>query len=384
MSDALDKLFDLPDALESGHEADAAFLAAMQVALAHHYARSQVYRSVCEMAGFTPASLRNSGDLQKLPWLLVDVFKAYDLTSVPQQQIVTTFTSSGTSGQKSHVSWDKGSFERQGLMRRKIMEAYGLVDTAPANYICFSYDHQTAEHRGAAYAHSAYMGFAPAHEVFFAIHPGPDGEPAFDAGECVAVLNRFARQPYPLRITGFPSFAWRVLAAVKHGGRSLLFDPRSLIIHGGGWKSLAGEAVSAETYAAAAEEWLGIPRTRVRDVYGFVEHGVPYITCERGRFHVPVYARAFARRPGSLEVLGKNEEGLLQVLSPYNWAQPALSLLSTDYAAVGDACPCGRRGATIDIRGRAGLRKHEGCALTASELLSRTKPETRPAAAPKA
>jgi len=369
MSDALNALFELPGALDFGPDADAAFLAAMQVALAHHYARSQVYRSVCEMAGFSPASLRGLADLPRIPWLLVDVFKAYDLASVPQDQIVVTFTSSGTSGQKSHVSWDKGSFERQTLMRAKIMEAYGLVDSAPANYLCFSYDQQTAGHKGAAHAHSAYMGFAPAHEVFFAIHPGPDGQPIFDAGECVEVLRRYARQPFPLRITGFPSFAWKTLEALKADGRALLFDPRSLVIHGGGWKTLAGEAVSAEVYAAGVEEWLGVPKTRVRDVYGFVEHGVPYITCERSRFHVPVYARAFARKPGSLQTLPKGEVGLLYVLSPYNWAQPALSLLSTDYAAIGSGCPCGRGGPTLELKGRAGVRKHEGCALTASELL---------------
>ena len=41
---ALDALFALPDALASGPEVDAAFLAAMQEVFAHHYAASDVYR----------------------------------------------------------------------------------------------------------------------------------------------------------------------------------------------------------------------------------------------------------------------------------------------------------------------------------------------------
>ena len=64
---------------------------------------------------------------------------------------------------------------------------------------------------------------------------------------------------------------------------------------------------------------------------------------------------------------------MLQVLSPYNWAQPGLSILATDYARVARGCSCGRRTPYLVTPGRAGVRKHQGCALTASELLMKTK-----------
>jgi phenylacetate-coenzyme A ligase PaaK-like adenylate-forming protein len=369
--DALDTLFSWPDALAHGPEVDALFLAAMQEVLAHHYADSPVYRGVCDEVGFAVGDLRSPDNLPQVPWILVDVFKWYHLASVPEEAIVFTVTSSGTGGQKSHVSCDRASLDRQTAMRRKIMESYGLVDTQPVNYLCFSYDEQTGGQRGAAYTHTAYTTFAPAHEIQYAIHPGPDGQPTFDAEECAAILRRYARQPYPLRITGFPAFAWHTLQALEADGRPLRFDPSSLVIHGGGWKTMAGEAVAPEVYAGMIERWLGIPAARVRDVYGFVEHGVPYISCEARRFHVPIYARAYARQPGTLDLLPQGEVGLLHVLSPYNWAQPALSILSTDYARVEDNCPCGRPGETLGSLARAGVRKHQGCALTASELLAR-------------
>ncbi len=373
MNDAFDILFNWPDSFDHGPAADDAFLKAMQTAFTHHYRDSEIYRNICEHAGFSISDLESIVDLPRIPWLLVDVFKWYHLTSVPEDQIVITFTSSGTTGQKSHTAWDQGSFDRQTAMRRRIMESYRLVDPHPVNYICFSYDQQTASHRGAAYAHSAYTTFAPAHEIFFAIHPGPGGEPAFDADECLDVLRRFEHQSYPLRITGFPAFAWRTLKAIETDGRPLHFAPESLVIHGGGWKTMADEAVTPDVYATAVEKWLGIPPSRVRDIYGFVEHGVPYVTCERGSFHVPVFSRIFVRKPGTLDLLPEGETGLLHAVAPYNWAQPALSIVSTDYVQLQSGCPCCRKGQTMKLLGRAGVRKHQGCALTAAELLDRTK-----------
>jgi phenylacetate-coenzyme A ligase PaaK-like adenylate-forming protein len=370
---ALDALFALPDALAAGPEVDACFLAAMQEMFAHHYAASDVYRGLCDLVGFRPDDLRTVDDLPRLPWLLVDVFKRYDLLSIPRDQLAMTFTSSGTSGQKSHVSLDQPSWDRQTAMRHNIMAAYGLISPDPVNYLAFSYDEQTGGGRGAAYTHTIYTSFAPAHEIHWAIHQGPDGQPTFDAEECALLLRRYARQPYPLRLTGFPAFAWHTLQALKENGPPLHFDPSSLVIHGGGWKTAQGESVPPDVYAATIEEWLGIPTSRVRDVYGFVEHGVPYITCERGSFHIPVYARVYTREPGTERLLPEGETGLLQVLTPYNWAQPSLSVLATDYAHVEHHCGCGRPSGYLVLEGRAGVRKHQGCALTASELLMKTK-----------
>ena len=132
---ALDALFALPDALACGPEMDAAFLAAMQETLAHHYAASEVYRGVCDLVGFTPTDLRTVDDLPRVPWLLVDVFKRYDLLSVPREALAITFTSSGTSGQKSHISIDQASWDRQTTMRRNVMASLGLISPDPVNYL---------------------------------------------------------------------------------------------------------------------------------------------------------------------------------------------------------------------------------------------------------
>lgn len=338
MSEALGRLFGWPDALEAGPEADGAFLDAMQMALAHHYARSQAYRDVCEAAGFTPAMLRAVSDLPRVPWLDAGAFASGPHASLPEDKIEASFVNA----RGSLLAWDRPSLARWKSMREKLVEAYGLSDKLPVNYLCLGHDEDSAVPSGATHCQSEYMRFAPSHEVFCGVHADASGKVAFDARECVEALKRFARQPLPVRVTGCASFTWKVLKAVKKGGKSLLFDPRSLILHGP--ERPGEEAVEHEACARAAEECLGIPRTRVRRVFTLVEHGVPYITCERGGFHVPVFARVFARKPGTLDLLPEGESGLLHALSPYNWAQPALSLLFGERAAVASGCPCGRPG----------------------------------------
>ena len=141
------------------------------------------------------------------------------------------------------------------------------------------------------------------------------------------------------------------------------------MLTGGGWKTSETEAIDKDVFIAEVEEALGIPCGNVRDGYGLVEHGIAYIECQEHRFHVPAFARAYAREVGTLEVLADGETGFLQLVTPYLRAMPNLSILTSDLAAIGRDCPCGRSTAYLSLRGRAGVRKNKGCAITAAQLL---------------
>jgi phenylacetate-coenzyme A ligase PaaK-like adenylate-forming protein len=370
VNESLRRLFEL-DAFDAGERADARFLDATRDACAHHIRHCEIFRNLCRQEGFAPDRLQSMNDLPRIPWLMVNVFKRYHLTSVPESEIVATFTSSGTTGLKSHIAWDRGSMERQDAMRAAIMRGMGLVSDGPVNYLIFAYAPDIAGAKGAAHAQSRYAGFAPAADSFYAIHADGQGEPAFDAGECIDRLRAFAETGLPVRIIGFPAFAWRVLREMERRDARLRFPEGGLFILAGGWKGAQNESVPKTVFADIAAARLNIRAARIRDVYGFVEHGVPYMTCEANRFHVPVYSRAFVRRPGTMELLPNGERGLLHVISPYNLAQPSLAVLATDYVIRGDGCACGRRTATLEIAGRAGVAKHQGCAITAAELLKK-------------
>jgi len=369
--EALDELFEIDDVLNHTPKSDALFLEAMKEAFHFHYAHNEVYKNICDDENFNIDAVKSIDDLSSIPHFLVDIFKWYSLLSIPEKDIEFTFTSSGTSGQKSHISWDKGSHERQTIMRQKIMQSYDLVSEEAVNYMIFAYAPEVSDSKGAAYAHQMYASFAPTNKKFFAIHADENKKPIFDAVESFKKLEEFSKDSVALRIIGFPAFIYQTLSYMKENSIKLKFNENSLIIIAGGWKNMANDAISPKEFATLCDELLGIDSSKIRDIYGFVEHGVPYITCESGHFHVPIYSRIFAREPGSLRVLGEGEKGLLQVLSPYNYAQPALSILATDYVKVHSKCSCGRDGQYIELLGRAGLKKHQGCAITATELLKK-------------
>lgn len=373
----LDKLFEIKDAVNHTVESDRIFLEATKEAYMFHYNHSKVYKNLCDAENFDIKKIKTVDDVAYIPNFLVEAFKWYDLLSIDKSEIVLTLTSSGTSGQKSHVCVDKASLDRQTLMRERIMESYHLKSDKKVNYLIFSYSPRVSEGKGTAYSDQMYSTFAPANKKIFAIDADENGKAYFNEKQCVDTFADFQKDGIPLRIIGFPAFIYSTLLYMKENDIRFHFPKESLIIIGGGWKTAQKESISFDEFASLTAEYLGIDGSRIRDVYGFVEHGVPYITCEHHHFHVPIYSKAFVRKPGTLNVLPEGERGLLQVVSPYNYAQPALSILSTDYAIIHSHCPCGRNGQYIELKGRAGLKKHDGCAITATELLKATHKESK-------
>jgi hypothetical protein len=79
------------------------------------------------------------------------------------------------------------------------------------------------------------------------------------------------------------------------------------------------------------------------------------------------------RDPLSMKIMKPGEEGLLQLLTPFNTAQANLSVLSTDLCTLSENCECGMPGTYIASIRRGGIRKHKGCAIAAQEILNRSQ-----------
>jgi len=137
---------------------------------------------------------------------------------------------------------------------------------------------------------------------------------------------------------------------------------------GGGWKGQQDKEIEKSRFKKDVGKILGIPPENTRDCFGMVEHGIPYVECERSNFHVPVYSLAVIRDPLTGADLGYDSTGLLHLFTPYINSFPSISLLCTDKAVLRKGCGCGRAGDYIELQGRGGLVKHKGCAVHASEL----------------
>jgi phenylacetate-coenzyme A ligase PaaK-like adenylate-forming protein len=371
-SSALESLMASEDVYHITPSKDAVFVEAMRDAIAHHRKANALYDALCKHKLFEEAQIKEVGDLAAVPHLFVNVLKRYEILSIARDDIKLHLTSSGTTGQKSQIFFDEGSLQRGLAMVEACFGANGLINHAQeVNYLIFAHDPAHAPNRGTSYTDHSMTNFTARREIFYGIQWSTAlNDWQFELEASNAKLEAFAASDCPTRIIGFPAFLHRLMRYRKEQGLpSLYLGPEAYILTAGGWKKNENEAIPKAEFVKELTALLGVNPENIRDGYGMVEHGVPYIECSHHRFHVPHYARALARDVGSLRPLPDGEAGFLNLITPYMLAVPAISLLTSDLATVGHDCPCGRNTATIEIQGRAGTRKNKGCAISAAQLI---------------
>ena len=368
---AVDALFETP-AFDYSPKTSRAFLAAMRAALAFQGGRAPVLKALYRSEGFSPASVKTERDVERVPWVFVAALKERDLTTLPYSKIVLELKSSGTSGQRSRMQLDRGSLMRVRRMAWKVFEGLGLTDLErPHDYICFTYDPEVAKDLGTAWTDKLLSGFTKKGEIFYTFRwSAAKNDFYFDIEGAVSAMKKFEEAQSLVRLVGFPAFALKLTEEFKKRyGRYPKLNPESSVVTGGGWKTLADEAVDKKVYRKILADNLGVPVANVRDLFGMVEHGVPYVDCRLGNFHVPNYGRIVVRDPGTLAPLGYNNTGLLQFITPYLTSYPSLSVLSSDFGLLRPKCACGLPGPVLEIKGRAGVKKLKGCAISAATML---------------
>lgn len=346
------------------------FFQSMQEAFAYHYIASPPFQALCADAAFYPWTFRHESQISAIPYFFVTALKYHAVASVSPEEIVLTLKSSGTTGQTSSIGLDRTSLRRIRRIVHHIYHDLGMKNEHWTNYVCFTYDPEKAHDVGTAYSDKLLTSLTKTAEVFYAIEWSEEKRDWYLDGEKVQwALDRFEATGRPLRLLGFPAHTWEVLTTIiARRGRPYAFGPRSFVITGGGWKGFAGAEIAKDEFRESVARMLGIPRNHVRDLYGMVEHGVPYCECEFFRMHVPRYSRVFVREPATLKLLPEGETGLLHFVTSYHHSYPAISLLTTDYGHLGPPCPCGRTSPVLVLEGRAGVTKHKGCAIHALKV----------------
>lgn len=346
---------------------DRAFLSAMQEAFAFHYLGNDMLQRMCRERDFFPWNLRRQEQIPDIPYFFVTALKYHEVKSVPEEEIVLTLRSSGTTGQTSAIYLDRTSLRRIKRIVRHIYLDLDMVTKVKTNYLCFTYDPEVAKDVGTAFSDKLLTGLTGVNHVCYAMIWDQDRQDwHLDVDRVARHLERYEASGRPFRVLGFPAHTWSVLEQIVNvRGKPFRFGPRSFVITGGGWKNFDNSQIVPEVFREQVGRRLGIPAQNVRDLYGMVEHGVPYCECEKHRMHVPCFSRVYVRDPVTLEVLPPGEAGLLQFVTPYHRSFPAVSLLTTDRGTLSANCPCGRHSPVLKLLGRAGVKKHQGCAIAA-------------------
>ena len=363
------ELFDHTDAFDYNTQTEQLFIDAMNEALRWHANHCPDYRAFLAENGLVDFKQKYLSE--QIPPLLVTILKEFKLTSVPEKLAKLELVPSDSEGRKSQIFLDARSYKRILKIVESIFGSLGLVDhKTKANYVCFTCDPQYSLSPATAFSDKLLTGLTAHRSVYYAIKPDKkSGEFSFDLETAAKKLIDFNHHPEPVRILGLPSCLWQVCEWLEKNGINLKLGSRSYIITGSGWEMHNVPEISRNTFNDRINKVLGIPKENIRSMFGIIEHGIPYVECECGRIHVPVYARAMCVDPETLFPVEDGEEGLLHLMTPYISSYPSISLLTTNKAVVEDNCPCGRSGKTLRIIGKSDQAKSKGSAISALELI---------------
>ncbi len=244
------------------------------------------YERFLARLGRDPSEWTRVADVPPLP---VTMFKRFELSAVPPDQVVRELHSSSTTGQSpSRIFIDKTTAFRQSRALVSILKdavggkrrPYLVIDAEEA---AAAGDMLTA--RGAAIR--GLGSFAKSTTYALRSADRGDLEPDWEAIE-----NFFeSHGNEPVLIFGFTFIVWTrfVRAAEERGAR--FAASRAVLLHSGGWKKLEADAVSKSVFNQRVGEVVGVRSQAVLDFYGMVEQvGTVFVDCPAGNKHAPAFA----------------------------------------------------------------------------------------------
>lgn len=317
----------------------------------------------CEPYGRLLENLGMSGqsrwEEEELPMVPVGLFKDMKLSSISEDEVFKTVTSSGTKGQAvSVIQLDAETAKNQQLALASIGSEFWGEERLPFLVIDSPRvlkDRSLFSARGAGI-----LGFSIfASKITYAL----DSEMNLDLEAIEEFIETYKNRT--VLVFGFTYMIWKhFYQELVRLGKTLSLE-HAILVHGGGWKKLANEAVSPEVFREGLKEAAGIQR--IHNYYGMAEQtGCIYMECEEGHLHASVFSDIITRRAEDFAPCGIGEKGIIQVLSPLPGSYPGHSLLTEDEGVIlgEDDCPCGRKGRYFAITGRVSHAEVRGCSDT--------------------
>lgn len=328
-----------------------------------HYQNCEEYH---RMMGATEVDINKLKHYEDIPYLPVSLFKDLTLRSCDEEDVVKTMTSSGTTGQKlSKIYLDRETSSNQTKTLAKIVASLlgnkrvPMIILDSPNVIK---DRNMFSARGAGIIGFSYFGSKRIYAL--------DENMELDVEGLKTFLEEHKDET--IFMFGFTFMIW------QHFYKKLLendYRPdlsKAVLIHGGGWKKLISESVSAARFKQCLNDVCDIPVVNVHDYYGMVEQtGTVCIECEYGHLHASAFSDVIVRNPKDFSIAKNGETGVLEVVSILPKSYPGHVLLTEDEGVIlgEDDCPCGRKGKYFHINGRIKNAEIRGCSDTYASKL---------------
>ena len=356
MSAVLADLFARPQFSIPQQEKDRLLLTELTDLVDHHRASCEPYRRITDGLGWSRDRARS---IEDLPYLPVSLFKTHELSSVPPADVFKVMTSSGTTGQAvSRVILDRGTADLQSRALSSVMARILGNQRLPMLIIDTKNvvrDRNTFSARGAGV-----LGMLPfGRRHFYALND----DMQLDVDGLREFLARYDGQP--ILLFGFTFMVWKYfLQAIRDLGITADLSG-GILVHSGGWKKLAEEAVGNAEFKAALRDATGL--ARVHNFYGMVEQvGSVFLEGDDGFLYPPNFADVVIRDPATWEPAPDGTPGVVEVLSVLPHSYPGHIILTEDRGVVhgvGDASS-GWSGKQLEILGRIPRSELRGCSDT--------------------
>ena len=354
MSPALTELFDAPQFSLDQDRKEALLTTELADLTAHHGRHSTAYRDVLSV--IDPGEITS---LAQVPYLPVSLFKTHQLRSVPQDEVFKVMTSSGTTGQAvSRVFLDKDTAALQTKALSRVMAR--VLGNSRLPMLIVDTPHVVKDRKMFSARGAGVLGMMPFGRKH---HYALDDDMRLD----VDGLRRFLddHEGSPVLVFGFTFMVWKYFlqALVESDTRIDLGD--GVLIHSGGWKKLAEEAVGNAEFKRVVAETTGL--RRVHNFYGMVEQvGSVFLEGDDGFLRPPNFADVIIRDPLTWEPAPPGVPGVVEVLSVLPRSYPGHALLTEDWGVVHgvDGPQDGWAGKQLEILGRVPRTELRGCSDT--------------------
>lgn len=350
------ELFDFANAFCHTSETDSLFESAMNEALKWHAGHCADYNAFLSENGLIDFKQQYSSEF--IPPVFYEILRDFNLISVPEKQVKFRLFSDNTAKNCCPLILDARSHKRLLKITEAIFGSLGLINHSQKNnYICLTANPQLRNDNIDCFYNNLLTDLTAHRSVFYAVkQKGADFE--LDLETVTHKLIDFSQHPEPIRILGSAEHLRLICdyliekkVKLKLGSKSIvIFDEKEFHSDSDNYEiELRNDVIKL----------LGISDANIRKMFVCGFNGIPFITCEAGHFHIPIYSKLEVVEPETLLPVKAGSEGLVLLNTPYNTGFPITSVL-TDYTAViEENCPCGRHGKTFRLIGKMSSEKVE-------------------------
>ncbi len=328
---------------------EAALLPRLAELSKHHYQTCPPYARILDATGQSPR--HGYKHIRDLPWLPVRLFKHHTLKSIPDEDVFTVLSSSGTTGDVSRVYLDRAAAATQ---QRALAQTLRSV-IGPRRLPMLIADSSATVARGAVLSARGagilgMMIYGRDHTFLLDAHEMPD----------LPAVRRFlqAHGGRPFLVFGFTFAVWSQLRTVAD--REGLDLSNGILVHTGGWKKLTDQAVSAAQFRRALAR-CGL--RRVHNFYGMAEQiGTVFLEAPDARgLYCPDFADVIIRDPETWREAPVGTPGVIEVLSTLPRSYPGHVLLTEDLGVVHGIDDGDWPGKRFSVLGRLPRAEARGC-----------------------